>query len=211
MGRRSPHARSRMSALGAYKAADSPTPFEEVCLRFGLMTGPSIHFGLKRFRGKASGQPNLLPFRRKSITRLCIRYRLVHGQLDEQIRLASQSESFFNTGIASYLSGHQGVTVSRCKTRYKTICKPYNLQINRSNLLIQTDRRAARHPQPTSTGCSIHWKVAVTTYASRHPQRQEGETSLHDLNCETCSLNAIFRPHSASRESRIHVHAVRSG
>ena len=49
LGRRSPHARSRMPALGAYKAADSPTPFEEVCLRCGLMTGPSNHFGLKRF------------------------------------------------------------------------------------------------------------------------------------------------------------------
>jgi hypothetical protein len=41
LGRRSPHARSRMTAFGACIAADSPTPFEEVCLRFGLMTGPS--------------------------------------------------------------------------------------------------------------------------------------------------------------------------
>ena len=57
LGRRSPHARSRISALGACIAADSPTPFEEVCLRCGLMTGPSNHFGLKRFRGEASGQP----------------------------------------------------------------------------------------------------------------------------------------------------------
>ena len=41
LGRRSPHARSRMPAFGACIAADSPTPFEEVCLHFGLMTGPS--------------------------------------------------------------------------------------------------------------------------------------------------------------------------
>ena len=48
-------------------------------------------------------------------------------------------------------------------------------------MLIQTDKRAARRPLPTSTGCSIHWKVAVTTYASRHPHRQEGRLAFMPL------------------------------
>ena len=76
MGRRSPHARSRMSTLGACSAVDSPTPFARVSSRFRPHDrAVDSTFGLKRnIEERLLGNEFILSD--VFITGLCIGYHL---------------------------------------------------------------------------------------------------------------------------------------
>ena len=160
LGRRSPHARSRMPAFGACIAADSPTPFGEVCLRFGLMTGPSNQFWTETILRQGFWATRPLQKERLSLLGSASVTVWCTSHYEGITPPASRLRSTINTGIASYLSGHLGVTSSCCKTRLK---RSTNLTISRS-----TRATCSYEPQSVSHDTHyLHQQVAPFTGKSR--------------------------------------------